>query len=110
MKPPPIHRANTGEQFAFLPTSSFCISWPTKDTLDDKALVMAGTTLDRSKSAGERGLVRLDTVMLNLRALGYPLDSIPALNLREKGHCRSFALYRLPTKYIAQELSGGAHP
>lgn len=104
--------ASTGEQLSFLPPAPFCPAWPTKHTLEDKALalLMAGRLLDHPEFEGDCGSWRLAAVVFNLRALGWPIDTIPTPSPTDKRPGRTVALYHLPAKYIAQALAEGAHP
>lgn len=101
----------TGEQLSFVPPAAFCPAWPTKHTLDDNALamLMAWTLLGHAAFEGVCVSWRLAAVVFKLRALSWPIDTIPTPRLAEKGHCRNIALYRLPVKYIAQAIARGAH-
>jgi hypothetical protein len=101
---------STPEQLSFLPPAPFCPAWPTKHTLEDKALalLMAGRLLDHPEFEGDCGSWRLAAVVFNLRALGWPIDTIPTPSPTDKRPGRTVALYRLPSKYAAQALAGGA--
>ena len=90
-------------QLSFLPPLPFCPTWPTKHTLEDEALalLLAGRLIDHPEFEGDCGSWRLAAVVFNLRALGWPIDTIltPAPTDRHPG--RTVALYHLPSKYAA---------
>ena len=98
------------EQLSFLPPPPFCPTWPTKHTLEDKALalLLAGRLIDHPAFEGDFCSWRLAAVIFNLRALGWPIDTCPTPAPTDKRPGRTVALYRLPTKYAAQALAGGA--
>lgn len=100
--------ACTGEQLSFLPPAPFCPAWPTKHTLEDRALalLMAGRAIDHPAFEGHSGSWRLAAVVFNLRALGWPIDTIPTPSPTDKR--RTVARYSLPAAYVAQALAGGA--
>ena len=102
--------SGTGEQLSFLPEPPFNPTWPTKHTLEDKALalLLAGRAIDHPEFEGDCGSWRLAAVIFNLRALGWPIDTCPTPAPTDKRPGRTVALYRLPTKYAAQALAGGA--
>ena len=49
--------ASAGEQLSFLPPAPFCPAWPTKHTLEDKALALliAGRAIDHPEFEGDCG-------------------------------------------------------
>lgn len=110
MKAPATHRASAGEQLSFLPLPKFFPTWPTKHTLEDKALavLMTGRAINHPEFEGDCGSWRLAAVVFNLRALGWPIDTIPTPCPTEKSPGRTVAQYHLPAKFIAQALAGGA--
>jgi hypothetical protein len=99
---------NTPEQLSFLPPPPFCPTWPTEHTFEDKALalLMAGRLLDHPEFEGDCGSWRLAAVVFNLRALGWPIDTIPTPCPTNTRPGRTVALYRPSAKYIAQALAG----
>jgi hypothetical protein len=104
-----VKKPSLGEQLSFLPPAPFCPAWPTKHTLEDKALalLMAGRLLDHPAFQGDCGSWRLAAVIFNLRALGWPIDTMTKPSPSDTCPGRTVALYRLPAKYIAQALAGG---
>jgi len=101
---------STPEQLSFLPPPPFSPTWPTRNTLEDKALalLLAGRLIDHPEFEGDCGSWRLAAVVFNLRALGWPIDTIPTPAPTDKRPGRTVALYQLPSKYAAQALAGGA--
>lgn len=97
-------------QLSFLPPLPFAPTWPRKHTLEDKALALLldGRLIDHPEFEGDCGSWRLAAVVFNLRALGWPVDTIAKPAPTETRPGRTVALYRLPTKYAAQALTGGA--
>lgn len=100
--------AINSEQLSLLPPPPFCPDWPKKHTLEDRALalLMAGRVLDHPAFEGDCGSWRLAAVVFNLRALGWPIETMPTPSPTEKSPSRTVALYHLPSKYIAQALAG----
>ncbi len=101
---------STPEQLSFLPPPPFSPTWPTRNTLEDKALalLLAGRLIDHPEFEGACGSWRLAAVVFNLRALGWPIDTIATPAPTDQRPGRTVALYRLPSKYAALALAGGA--
>lgn len=102
-----------GEQLSFLPPAPFCPTWPTRGTLADKALgmFMNGQMLDHPEFLSVTQSWRLGAVVFTLRALGWPVETIEIPSPTEDCPDRVIALYRLPSRYVAEALAmnGRAH-
>ena len=109
MTAPNTRSTSPGEQLSFLPPAPFCPAWPTKHTLEDRALalLMAGRLLDHPAFEGHCGSWRLAAVVFSLRALGWPIETIPTPSPTDKSPGRTVALYHLPAEFVAQALAGG---
>lgn len=97
----------SGEQLSFLPPPPFCPSWPTKNTLADKALgmLMDGRMIDHPDFENSTQSWRLGAVIFTLRTLGWPIETIEIPSPTEHSPDRVIALYHLPGKYTAQALA-----
>lgn len=95
-----------GEQLSFLPPPPFNPTWPMRDTLADKALgmMMDGRMIDHPDFENNTRSWRLGAVILKLRTLGWPIETIDVPSPTEDTPDRIIALYRLPSKYISQAL------
>ena len=97
----------SGEQLTFLDPPAFCPTWPTRNTLGDRALKMFldGKVFDHPDFLDGCGSWRLAAVVFQLRALGWPIETIeiPAPSAENPRRC--IALYKLPGKYVADVLA-----
>jgi len=96
-----------GEQLSFLPPPSFSPTWPQKNTLADRALgmLMDGKHIDHPDFENSTQSWRLSAVILTLRTLGWPVESIDIPSPTEHSPGRVISLYRLDGKYTAQALA-----
>lgn len=94
-------------QLSFLPPPPFNPTWPTKHTLADKALalLLAGRAIDHPEFEGDCGSWRLAAVVFDLRALGWPIETVTTPEPTQARPGRTVALYHLPSKYAAQALA-----
>lgn len=103
-----------GEQLSFLPPVPFNPTWPTRGTLADRALgaMLDGLPIDHPAFENNTSSWRLGAVIFNLRALGWPIETIDVPSPTAEMPNRTIALYRLPAKFVAMALaisSGGQH-
>jgi hypothetical protein len=105
--PTDLGHGASGEQLTFLDPPAFCPSWPTRDTLADRALKMFldGKVFDHPDFLDACGSWRLAAVLFQLPTLGWPIDTIEisAPSIEHPG--RTIALCKLPTKYAALALA-----
>ena len=103
----PTATQGTGEQLSFLPPPPFSPSWPTRNTLADRALgmFMNGDMLDHPDFESSTQSWRLGAVVFTLRALGWPIETIEIPSPTDQCPDRVVALYRLDAKYTAQALA-----
>lgn len=96
-----------GEQLSFIDPPPFCPAWPKRNSLADRALKMFldGRVFDHPDFLEGCGSWRLAAVVFQLRALGWPIDTIEIPAPSEEHPGRTIALYRLPAKYAAQALA-----
>lgn len=96
-----------GEQLTFLDPPPFCHSWPKRNTLADRALklFLDGRIFDHPDFIGGCGSWRLAAVVYQLRALGWPIETIQVPSPTEEVPGRSIALYKLPGRYAAKALA-----
>jgi hypothetical protein len=110
MKKPP-HRANDtgayGEQLSFLPPPPFCPTWPSRNTLADRALAMLmdGRMINHPEFEDSTQSWRLGAVIFTLRTLGWPVETIYKPSPTVDRPDRVIALYRLDGKYTAMALA-----
>ena len=103
----PTATQGNGEQLSFLPPTPFSPSWPTRNTLADRALgmFMNGDMLDHPDFESSTQSWRLGAVVFTLRALGWPIETIEIPSPTDQCPDRVVALYRLDAKYTAQALA-----
>lgn len=96
-----------GEQLSFIDPPPFCPAWPKRSSLADRALKMFldGRVFDHPDFLEGCGSWRLAAVVFQLRALGWPIDTIEIPAPSEEHPGRTIALYKLPAKYAAQALA-----
>ena len=96
-----------GEQLSFLPPQPFSPTWPQKNTLADRALgmLMDGKHIDHPDFENSTQSWRLSAVILTLRTLGWPIETIDIPSPSEQCPDRVIALYHLPGKYVAEALA-----
>ena len=96
-----------GEQLSFLPPQPFNPTWPTRGTLADRALgaMLNGQKIDHPAFENTTLSWRLGAVIFNLRALGWPIETINVARPTAEMPNRAIALYHLPAKYIAMALT-----
>lgn len=99
----------SGKQFSFLPPPPFCPTWPKKNTLADRALSLfiAGRLIDHPAFQRVTKSWRLGAVVFDLRALGWPIQTIDVSSPTEENPHRIIARYHLPGKYVALAMAGG---
>lgn len=95
------------EQLSFLPAPPFNPSWPTKNTLADRALGMPmdGRMIDHPDFEGSTQSWRLGAVIFTLRTLGWPIETVEVPSPTEQCPDRVIALSHLPGKYVAEALA-----
>lgn len=102
-----------GEQLSFLPPLPFYPTWPTKGTLADRALAMFmnGRMINHPDFESITQSWRLAAVVYQLRALGWPIESIEIPSPTVEAPDRAIALYHLPARIVtkALALNGGAN-
>jgi hypothetical protein len=96
-----------GEQLTLIDPPPFCPVWPTRNTLADRALklFLDGRVFDHPDFLSGSGSWRLAAVVFQLRALGWPIDTIEVPSPSEEHPGRTIALYKLPAKYTAEALA-----
>ncbi len=96
-----------GEQLSFFPPPPFCPTWPTKNTLADKALEMLlnGQMINHPEFENSTQSWRLGAVIFTLRTLGWPIETIDIPSPTEETPDRMIALYRLDAQYTAMALA-----
>ena len=101
------HGALVGEQLTFLDPPPFCPAWPKRNTLADRALklFLDGRVFDHPDFLDGCGSWRLAAVVFQLRALGWPIETIEVPSPSEEFPGRTIALYKLPAKYAAEALA-----
>ena len=92
-----------GEQLTFIDPPLFCPAWPKRNSLADRALKMllSGRVFDHPDFLEGCGSWRLAAVVFQLRALGWPIDTIEIPAPSEEHPGRTIALYKLPANYAA---------
>ena len=113
-KAPTTYQADgaLGEQLSFIDPPPFCPTWPTKNSLADRALTMFldGRVFDHPDFIGACGSWRLAAVVFQLRTLGWPVRTMEIPSPSEEHPGRTIALYKLPPKIAAEAfalMSGG---
>lgn len=119
MKQPPTNSTPAGafgEQLSFLPPPLFCPTWPTRNTLADKALrlLLDGKQFDHPTFEQLTGSWRLSQPIAELRDRGWPVETIDVPSPTELKPDRVIGLYRLDGKFIGLALAlaakeGGKH-
>jgi len=96
-----------GEQLTLIEPPEFCPTWPNRGSLSYRALNMflAGQAFDHPDFLEGCGSWRLAAVVFQLRALGWPIDTLQIPAPSEEHTGRTIALYKLPAKYAAQALA-----
>lgn len=96
-----------GEQLTLIDPPPFCPAWPKRNTLADRALklFLDGRVFDHPDFMEGAGSWRLAAVVFQLRALGWPIETIDLPSPSEEFPGRTIALYKLPAKYAAQALA-----
>jgi hypothetical protein len=102
-----------GEQLTLIDPPPFCPTWPKRNTFSDRALkrFLDGCVFDHLDFLEGAGSWRLAAVVFELRAQGWPIETIEVPSPSEKHPGRIIALYELPAKYAAEALAhvvGGA--
>ncbi len=96
-----------GEQLTLIDPPPFSPAWPTRNTLADRALklFLDGRVFDHPDFLEGAGSWRLAAVVFQLRALGWPIETIevPSPSVEHPG--RTIALYKLPAKFAALALA-----
>lgn len=105
--PTTVQASGAGEQLSFLPKPPFCPTWPTKNTLADKALgmLMDGRMIDHPDFEDSTQSWRLGAVVFTLRTLGWSVETIDIPSPTAHYPERVIALYKLDPKYTAQALA-----
>ena len=96
-----------GEQLTLIDPPPFCPSWPTRNSLADRALKMFldGQIFDHPDFIGVCGSWRLAAIVFKLRVLGWPIDTVDIPSPREGQPERTIALYKLSSKVAAQAFA-----
>jgi hypothetical protein len=98
-----------GEQLTLIDPPPICPAWPKRNTLADRALkrFLDGKCFDHPEFIEGSGSWRLAAVVFQLRALGWPIQTIeiPAPSAEHPG--RTIALYKLPAKCAAEAQMAG---
>lgn len=96
-----------GEQLTLIDPPPFCPAWPKRNTLSDRALklFLDGRVFDHPDFLEGAGSWRLAAVVFQLRALGWPIETIEVPSPSEEYPRRTIALYKLPAKYAAEALA-----
>jgi hypothetical protein len=99
-----------GEQLTLIDPPPFCPSWPKRNTLADRALklFLDGRVFDHPDFIEGSGSWRLAAFVFELRALGWPVETIEVPSPSEEHPGRTVALYKLPAKYAAMALAATA--
>lgn len=95
-----------GEQLTFLPPAPFSPLWPQENTLAIAALrlFLAGKKVDTPDFQKITHSWRLSAVVLTLRKLGWPIETIERrCPTAERPH-RFIGVYLLPSRYIKDAL------
>lgn len=91
------------QQLSFLQPPPFTPQWPTPGSMTDLALgwLLAGEALDHPAFQARTKSWRLAAYVADLRAMGWPVDTVPApAPIAEAPH-RTIASYALPARVIA---------
>lgn len=96
-----------GEQLSFLPPPPFNPQWPTPNTRDAHALELF---LDSQRISAEdfyaiSGSMRLPDSVFQLKARGWPIESVDVPAPTPKCPGCTISIYFLPARYIAEALS-----
>lgn len=85
-------------------------TWPQRGTLAAKALdaMLDGEWLDHESFMRHTGSWRLAAVICTLRALGWPVQSLPIATANAEHEPRTIALYSLSAKDLAQAFANGS--
>lgn len=96
-----------GEQLTFLDPPPFCPAWPKRNTLADRALklFLDGRVFDHPDFIEGCGSWRLAAVVFQLRALGWPIDTIEISAPSAEHPGRTIAMYKLQQTFAARALS-----
>lgn len=94
-------------QYSFIPRPEFAPTWPTKGTLQDKALalLMDGNEIDHPEFEDITGSWRLGALIFQLRWLGWPIETLDIPSPTRDIPDRIIALYRLDGRFIAEALA-----
>ena len=95
------------EQLSFLPPPPFNPTWPTPNTRDALALelFLDGQRLDAEDFHAVSGSWRLADSVFQLKARGWPIESVDVPAPTEACLHRMVAIYFLPARFIAEALS-----
>lgn len=100
------------EQLSFLPPPPFNPSWPTPNTRDALALelFLDSQRLDAEDFHAVSGSWRLADSVFQLKARGWPIESLDVPAPTEACPHRAISIYFLPARFIAEAMSlkGGA--
>ena len=102
-----------GEQLSFFEPPPFEAAWPKHHTFADKALKMLldGKVFDHSDYLDGCGSWRLASAVFELRALGWPIETVKIPAPSKESSNRYVALYRLDIEFVAHvsaTTAGGA--
>ena len=99
------------EQLSFLPPPPFNPTWPTPNTRDALALqlFLDGQRLDAEDFHAVSGSWRLADSVFQLKARGWPIESVDVPAPTEACPHRTISIYFLPARFIAEAaiLKGG---
>lgn len=95
-----------GEQLSLLPSAPFSPSWPQENTLAIVALrlFIAGEKVDTPDFQKLTHSWRLSAVVLTLRKLGWPIETIEHRCLTSERPHRFIGVYLLPSRFIKDAL------
>jgi len=116
MKAPERRQATSGagEQLTLIDPPPFCPTLPRRGSLTDRALRMlaAGKLIDHLDFQSKTESWRLAAPICELRALGWPIETIEVPSPTEHCPSRAIALYKLDPKYAPhayQTAGNGSH-
>jgi hypothetical protein len=103
-------KVSAAEQLTLFAPPPFAPAWPGRGTLAAHALtkLMMGRQLDHPTFEAATGSWRLAAVVFELRAMGWPVESIEAPSPTEQCPSRAIAVYRITATGMAAARGGSA--